>query len=72
MKKAIFVLIAAGGLVLAGCCTTHHAAKWEYKTLHANVSDDVVNSAAAEGWSVVGFSASDSGNKWFLLRRPKP
>jgi hypothetical protein len=70
MKNSIMALIAASGLLLTGCCTAHHPSKWEYKTVRST-SDEVLNTPVTEGWSVVGFSASDSGNKWFLLRRPK-
>ncbi len=70
MRKAIMLLIVASGLLLAGCCTPHRAAKWEYKTVHST-SDEILNTPVAEGWTVIGFSASDSGNRWFLLRRAR-
>ena len=67
-------LFAVTSLLLAGCCT-HRPTNWEYKTTFEGPGtgggDQVINSLTAQGWSVVGFSASDSGNKWFLLRRPK-
>jgi hypothetical protein len=31
MRKSIAVIIAASSLLLAGCCTTPHATRWEYK-----------------------------------------
>ena len=31
MKNTIILTFAASTLFLAGCCTTQHAAKWEYK-----------------------------------------
>jgi hypothetical protein len=75
MKRPVMPLFAVAGLLLAGCCT-HRATDWEYKTTFEGPGtgggDQVINSLAAQGWSVVGFSASDSGNKWLLLRRPKP
>jgi hypothetical protein len=70
MNKPLMFLMVVTGLLLGGCCTAHRTAQWEYKTVHST-SDEVLNTPVAEGWSVVGFSASDSGNKWFLLRRPK-
>lgn len=35
MKKSIMLIFAAGTLILAGCCTTEHATKWEYKVVAA-------------------------------------
>ena len=31
MKKSIALIFAASTLILAGCCTTPHVTKWEYK-----------------------------------------
>jgi len=31
MKKSIALIFVVSALVLAGCCTTHHVSKWEYK-----------------------------------------
>lgn len=31
MKKYIILVFAASTLFLAGCCTTPHSIKWEYK-----------------------------------------
>jgi hypothetical protein len=70
MKNSIMALLAASGLLVTGCSTARHSDRWEYKTV-LSTSDEVLNTPVAEGWSVVGFSASDSGNKWFLLRRLK-
>ncbi len=71
MKKYTAVLVAVSMLLVAGCCTTHHATKWEYKT--ASTIDEV-NRSSGEGWVVVGFSAyTDAGNhdyQKFLLKRP--
>ena len=33
MKKNIALIFAAGTLFLAGCCTTEHTTKWEYKVV---------------------------------------
>ena len=35
MKKSIALMFAASTLFLAGCCTTPHATKWEYKVAQA-------------------------------------
>jgi hypothetical protein len=35
MKKNIALIFAASALLLAGCCTTPHAVKWEYKVTSA-------------------------------------
>jgi hypothetical protein len=70
MKKSIALLIAATGLVLAGCCTTPHTPKWEYKTV-SSTSDEILNTPVAEGWTVVNFTVTPDGNKWFLLKRHK-
>ena len=31
MKKHVALVITASALILAGCCTTPHATRWEYK-----------------------------------------
>ena len=72
--------IAAISLTLTGCCTTHGANRWEYKTV-TNVSDTEINQLAEQGWRVDSFSTSASpvGNEradWalrnsYLLKRPK-
>jgi hypothetical protein len=65
MKKSITLIFAAGTLVLAGCCTTHHVTQWEYKNLTIAGSDPdqnvnnihpTLNELGKEGWSVVGFT----------------
>ena len=33
MKKTITLIFAASTLLFAGCCTTAHYAKWEYKVV---------------------------------------
>jgi hypothetical protein len=35
MKKCIAVILAAGTVLLAGCCATSHVTKWEYKVAFA-------------------------------------
>jgi len=62
-------MFAVGTILLAGCCTTGHAAKWQYKTVGPSTSDEILNTPVAEGWSVVSFSVTPSGDKYFLLKR---
>jgi CubicO group peptidase (beta-lactamase class C family) len=68
MKKSLALIFAAGTLVLAGCGTTHQAAKWEYKQVHDFSS---VQKLAAEGWTLEGFHSFDSGNQetMYILKR---
>jgi len=49
MKKAVALTLAASSLFLAGCCTTHQATVWEYKTV---TSDSDVNQLASQGWTL--------------------
>lgn len=57
MKKSIALIITASTLVLAGCCTTHRTAHWEYKTetlfLRAGLDPKDLNAAAKDGWEFV-------------------
>ena len=71
MKRTIALLLAAGALALAGCSTSRHASRWEYRTV-SSTSDEVLNTPVAEGWAPVGLSVTPEGNKWFLLKREKP
>lgn len=72
MKKTFALIFAVSTLLVAGCCTTSHNTKWEYKTVNT-VAD--VNKLADEGWLVAGFSGYvDTGNfdmTKFLLKRKK-
>jgi protein involved in sex pheromone biosynthesis len=79
MKKHIALGLVASTLFLAGCCTTHHVTRWEYEEVR---SLEQVNKAAADGWTVVDFSAHtrtdvySSGTTYnevqtYLLKRPK-
>ncbi len=79
MKKHIALGLVASTLFLAGCCTNHHVTRWEYEEVR---SLEQVNKAAADGWTVVDFSAHtrtdvySSGTtytdvKTYLLKRPK-
>ena len=57
MKKIIALTFAVSTLVLAGCCTTHKTAHWEYKTqtlyLAAGLDPDTLNANAKDGWEFV-------------------
>jgi hypothetical protein len=53
MKNAVALTLAASTLFLAGCCTSHRTAVWQYETVG---SLDKVNKMAADGWVVVGFT----------------
>jgi hypothetical protein len=79
MKKSIAIVIAAGTLLVAGCCSTHHAAKqWEYKVALTPVGPEgtqpvgiegrekFLNDLAKDGWILVA-AESDL----FYLKRPK-
>ncbi len=63
-------LIALCGLLLAGCCTTHHAVKWEYR-MASSLAE--VNQLADQGWIVVNFAMPGQGGpNQYLLKRAKP
>ena len=49
MKKTVALILTASTLFLAGCCTTHQATVWEYKTVG---SDRDVNQLASQGWTL--------------------
>jgi hypothetical protein len=55
MKKSIALIFAASTLFLAGCCTTHHITKWEYKTsTDYGVQDDArLSKLGKDGWILV-------------------
>ena len=60
-------------LMVAGCGTIRHTAKWEYKTL-PDASDSTLNQMVEQGWSVVDFTAysfGSGGHATYLLKRPK-
>jgi hypothetical protein len=79
MKKSIAVAIATGTLWLAGCSSTHQAAKqWEYKVartplgpegtrpVSVETREKFLNELARDGWILV---ATDTDV--FYLKRPK-
>jgi len=57
MKKHIALGLVASTLFLAGCCTTHKAARWEYRTqtlyLRAELDQKDLNAAGKDGWELV-------------------
>ncbi len=57
MKKTIALIFAASTLFLAGCCTAHKTARWEYKTevlnVGAAINADTLNKYGKEGWEFV-------------------
>ena len=64
--KQLF-LIGAASLLLAGCCTAHHVARWEYKVVRQNrvglayadfakTQESLMNDLAREGWIFVSQS----------------
>lgn len=81
MKNAVALLLAAGTLFLAGCCTTPHTTKWEYKVArltrggdanHAESPEAVresqetlLNDLGKEGWVLI----SQQDGRIFYFRR---
>jgi hypothetical protein len=78
MKKSIALVIAASTLFLAGCCTTPHATKWEYKVVnapHLTVGTDpqgpvaawqsFLNDLGKDGWVLI-----ERDGLVFYLKRP--
>lgn len=70
MKKHIALGLVASTLFLAGCCTAHQAKHWEYMQVRGLQSDANLNKLADEGWSVVAFTETDTGQR-YILRRAK-
>ncbi len=81
MKKRIARLFAASTLCLAGCCSTPHAAKWEYKVEEVRkwVSRDSttpdwlateqrhLNDLGKDGWVLIQVD----GNSFYFKRASK-
>ena len=80
-RRSVLVLIAVSSMLLAGCCSVHHAGRWEYKVTHVpgapaetlNTSgpsleerEKYLNSLGNDGWILV---SEDLGV--FYLKRPK-
>ncbi|HVV73423.1 MAG TPA: hypothetical protein VHI52_18265 [Verrucomicrobiae bacterium] len=69
MKKPL-LLLGLCGLMLAGCCTTQHVTKWEYR-MASTLSE--VNQLADQGWIMVNFVVpAQGGPNEYLLKRAKP
>ena len=74
MKKNIALIFAASTLFLAGCCTTPHQVKWEYKEVEfpsGTTSEDQLNQLGDQGWSVVAATVSTRGVPLYVLKRAK-
>lgn len=80
-SRIVLALIAVSSLLLAGCCSVHHAGRWEYKVTQvpgapqetANMRgpsletrEKYLNSLGNDGWILV---SEDLGV--FYLKRPK-
>ena len=73
--KQLFI-IGASSFLLAGCCSTHHVTRWEYKVVDVNrigltqaeipkKQEALMNDLGKDGWIFVG--QSDMG---LTFRRP--
>ena len=74
MKKHITLILAASTLLLAGCYTTPHHAKWEYKEVEfpsGTASEEQLNQLGDQGWSVVAATVSTRGVPLYVLKRAK-
>lgn len=80
-SRSVLVLIAVSSMLLAGCCSVHHAGRWEYKVTQvpgvpqetANTRgpsleerEKYLNRLGNDGWILV---SEDLGV--FYLKRPK-
>ena len=77
MKKSIALTFAASTLFLAGCCTTTHVTKWEYKVVCPTISPSVtdqerrdlqqafLDDLGKDGWVLVSEDANS-----FYFKRP--
>ena len=79
MKKSIALIFAASTLFLAGCCTTSHVSKWEYKVVEKYLSPNElqkqIDAQLADGWEFVTVSTAPEGNSpprgFIVFRKPK-
>jgi hypothetical protein len=82
MKKSIALIFVASTLFLAGCCTTPHATKWEYKvaqvphgpfgtTSHQEnleIQQKFLNDLGKDGWMLINGIENETGT--FYFKRP--
>ena len=67
-------IIVASSLLLAGCCTAHHAPEWEYKVGYttgsgrAEAEEAFLNGLAKDGWILV---EKDATTGHFYFKRAK-
>lgn len=68
------LIIGTGCLLLAGCCTTHHVTKYEYKVVHFADADQsnwmpkqesYLNEIGKDGWILVNVS-----DQYYYFKRP--
>ena len=76
MKNHNALVLLAATLLCAGCCTQHHVAHWEYKTVvDSDASETKLTQLGDEGWNVVSFNpyAGNDGSRHIicLLKRAK-
>ena len=79
MKTLLPLVLSVLWLFVAGCCTPHSAAAWQYKTVIINTGsgsekvDSELNRLAKEGWYLVSFSRThDEGSNYswsFVLKQ---
>src|SRR5258707_920748 len=70
MKRLLPFLSVVYGFLLGGCCSTHHATRWEYRMANSIAE---VNQFAGQGWTVVSFDVpSQGGPNQYLLKHAKP
>jgi protein involved in sex pheromone biosynthesis len=65
MKKHIALGLVASTLFLAGCCTSHHLTKLEYKEVNSMTE---VNALAKTGWSVVSVMHGGGVTDSYLMK----
>ena len=75
-KLKLLWIVAGTSLLLAGCCTSHQTAQWEYKVVLAprtggggGLGDRqaLLNDLGKEGWMLVAVGDSND----LYLKRPK-
>ncbi len=78
MTRCVAVVLVAGALFLAGCCTTPHTTRWEYRVAWPHVprsegplaqreaQQALLNDLGKEGWELV----SQTDGHIFYFKRP--